>query len=153
MKYCNTISFCIFAQELNEIRMGKKEEYKEQNLLFMDEMAGQAGVMKLPCGVLYKEIEKGSGMVSPGLSDVVSVHYRGTLINGCEFDNSWKRGYPEAFRLNQVIEGWQEALRHMHVGDRWMIYIPYTLGYGTRASGPIPGFSTLVFEVELLGIA
>ena len=122
-------------------------------MLFMDEMAGQAGVMKLPCGVLYKEIEKGSGMVSPGLSDVVSVHYRGTLINGREFDNSWKRGYPEAFRLNQVIEGWQEALRHMHVGDRWMIYIPYTLGYGTRASGPIPGFSTLVFEVELLGIA
>ena len=133
--------------------MGKKEEYKEQNLQFLSEMAGQEGVVKLPCGVLYKEIEKGTGLVSPGLSDVVSVHYRGTLINGREFDNSRKRGCPEAFRLNQVIEGWQEALRCMHVGDRWMIYIPYTLGYGTRASGPIPGFSTLVFKVELLGIA
>ena len=133
--------------------MGKKEEYKEQNLQFLSEMAGQEGVVKLPCGVLYKEIEKGSDLVSPGLSDVVSVHYRGTLINGREFDNSRKRGCPEAFRLNQVIEGWQEALRCMHVGDCWMIYIPYTLGYGTRASGPIPGFSTLVFEVELLGIA
>lgn len=87
------------------------------------------------------------------MSSVVSVHYRGTLINGREFDNSYKRNCPEAFRLNQVIEGWQQALQQMHVGDKWIIYIPYTLGYGTRTSGPIPGFSTLIFEVELLGIA
>ena len=168
--------------------MGKKEEYKEKNLRFLEEVATGEGVVKLPCGVLYKEIEKGTGVVSPELTDVVSVHYRGTLANGREFDNSWKRGCPEAFRLNQVIEdgrkrtggcippqsgdrrmagsapadafrlnqvieGWQEALRRMHVGDRWMIYIPYTLGYGTRTSGPIPGYSTLLFEVELLGIA
>ena len=64
-----------------------------------------------------------------------------------------KRGCPEAFRLNQVIEGWQLALQEMRVGDRWIIYIPYNLGYGNRASGPIPAFSTLIFEVELLGIA
>ena len=83
----------------------------------------------------------------------VSVHYKGTLINGREFDNSWKRGCPEAFRLNQVIEGWQLALQEMRVGDRWIIYIPYNFGYGNRASGPIPAFSTLIFEVELLGIA
>lgn len=133
--------------------MAKKEEYKEKNLQFIEETALQEGVVKLPCGVLYKELVKGSGTVSPELSSVVSVHYRGTLINGREFDNSWKRGCPEAFRLNQVIEGWQQALRQMHVGDRWLIYIPYTLGYGSRSSGPIPGFSTLVFEVELLSIA
>lgn len=133
--------------------MGKKEEYKEKNRQFLDEVAAGEGVVKLPCGVLYKVIEKGAGLTSPQLTDVVTVHYRGTLINGREFDNSWKRGCPEAFRLNQVIEGWQEALRQMHVGDRWMIYIPSTLGYGTRASGPIPGYSTLLFEVELLGIA
>lgn len=133
--------------------MAKKEEYKEKNLQFIEETALQEGVVKLPCGVLYKELLKGSGTVSPELSSVVSVHYRGTLINGREFDNSWKRGCPEAFRLNQVIEGWQQALRQMHVGDRWLIYIPYTLGYGSRSSGPIPGFSTLVFEVELLSIA
>ncbi len=133
--------------------MAKKEEYKEKNLQFIEETALQEGVVKLPCGVLYKELLKGSGTVSPELSSVVSVHYRGTLINGREFDNSWKRGCPEAFRLNQVIEGWQQALRQMHVGDRWMIYIPYTLGYGSRSSGTIPGFSTLVFEVELLSIA
>jgi peptidylprolyl isomerase len=107
------------------ITMGKKEEYKEKNLRFLEEVATGEGVVKLPCGVLYKEIEKGTGVVSPELTDVVSVHYRGTLANGREFDNSWKRGCPEAFRLNQVIKGWQEVLRRMHVGDRWMIYIVY----------------------------
>lgn len=131
----------------------KKEEYKEQNLLFLEETAAQEGVSKLPCGVLYKVLERGTGTVSPQLSSVVTVHYRGTLINGREFDNSWKRSCPEAFRLNQVIEGWQQALQQMHVGDKWIVYIPYTLGYGNRPSGPIPAFSTLVFEVELLGIA
>lgn len=131
----------------------KKEEYKEQNLQFLEETASQEDVVKLPCGVLYKVLEKGTGTVSPQLSSVVTVHYRGTLINGREFDNSWKRSCPEAFRLNQVIEGWQQALQQMHVGDKWIVYIPYTLGYGNRSSGPIPAFSTLVFEVELLGIA
>lgn len=89
--------------------MAKKEEYKEKNLQFMSEMAGQDGVSELPCGVLYKEIEKGTGTVSPELNSVVSVHYRGMLINGREFDSSWKRGCPEAFRLNQVIEGGRSA--------------------------------------------
>lgn len=70
-----------------------------------------------------------------------------------EFDNSWRRNYPEAFRLNEVIEGWQIALQRMHIGDHWIVYIPYTMGYGTRTSGPIPAFSTLIFEVQLLGIA
>lgn len=133
--------------------MAKKEEYKLGNLQFLEDMATQKGVVKLPCGVLYKEIEKGTGTISPQKSSIVSVHYRGTLINGREFDNSRKRSCPEAFRLNEVIEGWQLALQQMHVGDQWIIYIPYTLGYGNRASGPIPGFSTLIFEVELLGIA
>lgn len=72
--------------------MGKKEEYKEKNLRFLEEVATGEGVVKLPCGVLYKEIEKGTGVVSPELTDVVSVHYRGTLANGREFDNSWETG-------------------------------------------------------------
>ena len=131
----------------------RKEEYKEQNLLFLEEIALQEGVKKLAGGILYKVTEQGSGTVSPRLDNVVSVHYRGTLMNGREFDNSYERNCPEAFRLNQVIEGWQIALQQMHVGDKWIIYIPYTVGYGNRASGPIPAFSTLIFEVELLGIA
>lgn len=133
--------------------MAKKEEYKEKNRLFLEEVAGQEGINRLPSGVLYKVIGSGSGTVSPKPDSVVSVHYRGTLINGREFDNSYKRACPEAFRLNQVIEGWQIALQQMHVGDKWIIYIPFDLGYGNRPSGPIPAFSTLVFEVELLGIA
>ena len=131
----------------------RKEEYKEQNLRYLEEIASQEGVKKLAGGILYKVTEQGSGTVSPRLYNVVSVHYRGTLMNGREFDNSYERNCPEAFRLNQVIEGWQIALQQMHVGDKWIIYIPYTVGYGNRASGPIPAFSTLIFEVELLGIA
>ena len=119
----------------------------------MDEIASEEGTRTLPCGILYKVIQAGTGKVSPNRESVVSVHYKGTLINGREFDNSWKRGCPEAFRLNQVIEGWQLALQEMRVGDRWIIYIPYNFGYGNRASAPIPAFSTLIFEVELLGIA
>lgn len=132
---------------------GKKEMYKELNLQFLEEIASQEGVIKLPSGVLYKVVEKGAGIVSPQPDSVVSVHYCGTLMNGREFDNSRERNFPEAFRLNQVIVGWQQALLQMHEGDKWMIYIPYTLGYGNRLSGPIPAFSTLIFEVELLSIA
>ena len=131
----------------------RKEEYKEQNLRYLEEIASQEGVKKLAGWILYKVTEQGSGTVSPQLDNVISVHYRGTLMNGREFDNSYERNCPEAFRLNQVIEGWQIALQQMHVGDKWVIYIPYTVGYGNRASGPIPAFSTLIFEVELLGIA
>ncbi|MCE8540694.1 FKBP-type peptidyl-prolyl cis-trans isomerase [Bacteroides fragilis] len=133
--------------------MGRKEEYKLQNEQFMQALRAEAAVYELPCGILYKVLEEGSGTATPRPGSVVSVHYRGTLINGREFDNSWKRNCPEAFRLSEVIEGWQIALQKMRVGDRWIIYIPYTMGYGTRTSGPIPAFSTLVFEVQLLGIA
>ncbi|MDD2953093.1 MAG: FKBP-type peptidyl-prolyl cis-trans isomerase [Parabacteroides sp.] len=133
--------------------MSRKEEYKEKNRLYLEEIASEEGTQALPRGILYKVIQAGAGKVSPNRENVVSVHYKGTLMNGREFDNSWKRGCPEAFRLSQVIEGWQLALQEMRVGDRWMIYIPYDLGYGNRASGLIPAFSTLIFEVELLGIA
>ena len=133
--------------------MGRKEEFKLQNEQIMQALRAEADVCELPCGILYKVLEEGSGTATPRPGSVVSVHYRGTLINGREFDNSWKRNCPEAFRLSEVIEGWQIALQKMRVGDRWIIYIPYTMGYGTRTSGPIPAFSTLVFEVQLLGIA
>ena len=133
--------------------MNKKELYKQQNDQFLESLSLDKEVYKLAGGIYYKVIESGSGKETPRLNSIVSVHYKGTLINGREFDNSWKRNYPEAFRLNEVIEGWQIALQQMHVGDKWIIYIPYTLGYGTRSSGPIPAFSTLIFEVELLGIA
>ena len=133
--------------------MGKKEEYKQKNEDFLKEMAQQEGVIKHPSGVLYKVLQKGEGDRTPNIRSIVSVHYRGTLINGREFDNSWKNNCPEALRLVDVIDGWQIALQLMHVGDRWMVYIPAKFGYGNRASGPIPANSTLIFEIELFSIA
>lgn len=131
--------------------MGKKEEYKEANLQYLKELSSQEGVLALPCNLYYKIVKTGSGKVSPGVRSIVTVHYKGSLINGRVFDNSYERNYPEALRLSDVIDGWQIALQRMRAGDKWMIYIPYTMGYGSRASGPIPAFSTLIFEVELLG--
>ena len=132
--------------------MNKKEIYKQKNIQFLKELPVEEGIMSLPCGIYYKVLQIGEGKSSPTPRSIVSVHYRGTLIDGKEFDNSYKRNCPEAFRLCDVIDGWQIALQQMHVGDKWVIYIPSEKGYGSRASGPIPGFSTLIFEVELLGI-
>lgn len=133
--------------------MGKKEEYREKNLQFLEDLSLQEGICSLPCGIYYRVIEEGSGAICPNVRSIVTVHYKGSLTNGRVFDNSYERNCPEAFRLCDVIDGWQLALRQMHTGDKWMIYIPSAMGYGSRASGPIPAFSTLIFEVELLGIA
>ncbi|WP_294590027.1 FKBP-type peptidyl-prolyl cis-trans isomerase [uncultured Bacteroides sp.] len=133
--------------------MSRKEEYKKQNEQFLEALRAEDGIKELAAGVLYRVLEAGQGNNTPRLNSIVSVHYKGTLVNGREFDNSWKRNCPEAFRLNEVIEGWQIALQQMHTGDHWIVYIPYTLGYGTRSSGPIPAYSTLIFEVQLLSIA
>ena len=132
--------------------MSKKEIYKQKNIQFLKDLSAKEGIQSLPCGIYYKVLQSGEGKVSPTVRSIVSVHYKGSLIDGKEFDNSYKRNCPEAFRLCEVIDGWQLALQQMHVGDKWVIYIPSEMGYGSKASGPIPGFSTLIFEVELLGI-
>jgi FKBP-type peptidyl-prolyl cis-trans isomerase len=85
-------------------------------------------------------------------TDTVVVNYRGTLIDGTEFDNSYQRGEPISFALNRVIPGWTEGLQLMPVGSKYKFYIPYQLGYGVNGTGPIPGGATLIFEVELLNI-
>ena len=131
----------------------KNNEYKLKNEAFMQALRdGEEELFEISQGVLIKIIEKGDGDRSPRANNVVTVHYKGCLINGRVFDNSWERGYPEAFRLSDLIVGWQIALTQMHVGDHWMVYIPYEVGYGTRASGPIPAYSTLIFEVKLVAI-
>ena len=132
--------------------MSKKEIYKQKNIQFLKDLSAEEGIMSLPRGIYYKVLEQGNGSTSPTVRSIVSVHYRGTLIDGKEFDNSYKRNCPEAFRLCDMIDGWQLALQQMHVGDKWVIYIPYELGYGSKACAGIPAFSTLIFEVELLGI-
>lgn len=133
--------------------MGRKEEYRLKNEAFLTGLRLDGTVKELSGGVLYRVVNEGKGSADVKVNSVVTVHYKGSLINGCEFDNSWKRGCPEAFRVNGLIEGFQIALLNMRVGDRWIVYIPYSLGYGKRASGPIPAFSTLVFEIELISIA
>ena len=132
--------------------MSKKEIYKQKNIQFLKDLSVEEGIQSFPCGIYYKVLQTGEGKASPTPRSIVSVHYRGTLIDGKEFDNSYKRNCPEAFRLCDVIDGWQIALQQMHVGDKWMIYIPSEMGYGSKACAGIPAFSTLVFEVELLGI-
>ena len=132
--------------------MARKEEYKLKNDAFFEEMRSAEGINRIG-GILYRVVNEGDGKGVVKPNSVVTVHYRGTLIDGREFDNSWKRGCPEAFRVNGLIEGFSMALLNMHIGDRWVVYIPQELGYGRRASGPIPGCSTLVFEIELLGIS
>ena len=132
--------------------MSKKEIYKQKNIQFLKDLPAEEGIQSLPCGIYYKVLQSGKGKISPTVRSIVSVHYKGSLIDGKEFDNSYKRNCPEAFRLCEVIDGWQLALQQMHVGDKWVIYIPSEMGYGSKASGPIPGFSTLIFEVELLGV-
>ena len=132
--------------------MKGKNEYKQRNEDFLAELKKDASVKELGKGVLYRVISGGSGTVAPKMNSVVTVHYKGALINGREFDSSIGRGYPEAFRVGELIEGFRMALLSMREGDKWVVYIPQEQGYGKRASGPIPGYSTLVFEIELIKI-
>ena len=104
-------------------------------------------------GLKYQVLKQGAGTVSPKATDTVKVHYHGTLLNGTVFDSSVQRGEPISFPLNQVIAGWTEGLQLMKVGDKFKFEIPANLAYGERSPSPlIPPNSTLVFEVELLGI-
>ena len=132
--------------------MAKKEGQRAANEQFFNSKKEEGCVKELN-GILYSVIAEGNSTKSPLPNSVVTAHYRGTLINGREFDNSWKRSYPEAFRVSDLIEGFQIALTHMHIGDRWLVYIPWEKGYGKRNSGPIPAFSTLIFEIELISIS
>ena len=119
---------------------------------FLAENKTKEGVVTTPSGLQYKIITKGTGEI-PADSSKVKVNYKGTLIDGTEFDSSYKRKEPATFRANQVIKGWTEALTMMPVGSKWELYIPQELAYGARETGgQIKPFSTLIFEVELLGI-
>lgn len=129
----------------------KYADNKAAGLKFLEENKGKEGVQTTASGLQYKVLTEGKGEL-PTDSSTVKVHYKGTLIDGTEFDSSFKRNEPATFRANQVIKGWTEALTMMPVGSKWELYIPQELAYGSRETGLIKPFSTLVFEVELLGI-
>lgn len=119
---------------------------------FLEENKKRAGVMVTPSGLQYEIITKGTGPM-PTLTDTVTAHYAGSLINGKEFDNSYKRGEPLTIPVGGVIRGWTEALQMMPVGSKWKLFIPSDLGYGDNGAGQdIPPGAALIFEVELLGI-
>ncbi len=119
---------------------------------FLDENKDKEGVSCTDSGLQYEVIKEGDGSTFPKASDKVRVHYHGTLINGVVFDSSVDRGQPISFGLNQVIPGWTEGLQLMSVGGKGRLFIPANLAYGSQSAGKIPGNSTLIFEVELLGI-
>lgn len=118
---------------------------------FLLENRTKEGVMETESGLQYQVITAGDGP-KPAATDRVQVHYRGTLLNGDEFDSSYSRGEPATFMLNQVIPGWTEGLQLMPVGSKYMFYIPGELAYGVNGGRTIEPNSTLIFEVELLGI-
>ena len=130
----------------------KIEEQKEAGALFMSANKNKEGVIELPEGIQYLVLKEGAGAM-PRLSDKVKAHYKGTLLDGKEFDNSFKRGQPFSAPLTALIKGWQIALPLMKEGSHWRLWIPSDLAYGDRGAGSnIPGGATLVFEVELIAI-
>jgi FKBP-type peptidyl-prolyl cis-trans isomerase FklB len=134
-----------FYAKLSEQNRQEGENYLENN-------KAQEGVTTLKSGLQYKVLTPGTGP-KPTPADVVSVHYRGSFINGTIFDSSYERGKPQVFPLNRVIPGWSEALQLMHVGDKWQIIVPHYLAYGEAGFGnEIGPNTTLIFEMELLGI-
>jgi FKBP-type peptidyl-prolyl cis-trans isomerase FkpA len=141
------------VQDLARTRLtaGAKAQ-QEKGLAFQDAAAKEQGAARLPSGLVYTTLKPGSGP-TPAVTDTVKVHYRGTLIDGTEFDSSIKRGQPAEFPLKGVIPCWTEGVQKMKVGEKAKLVCPAAIAYGERGSPPnIPGGATLVFEVELLEI-
>jgi FKBP-type peptidyl-prolyl cis-trans isomerase FklB len=124
---------------------------KAANQAFLEKNKARKGVKVLPSGLQYRIIRKGSGK-SPKATDTVTIDYRGTLIDGTEFDSSYRRGHPATMRVNEVIKGWTEALQLMKTGATWQIVVPANLAYGASGRPGIPKNATLIFEIKLLSI-
>ena len=146
-EYTRTAMETIKAKAMEE----KYADNKAAGEKFLAENKAKEGVKTTESGLQYKVITEGKGEI-PADTCKVKVNYKGTLIDGTEFDSSYKRNEPATFRANQVIKGWTEALTMMPVGSKGELYIPQELAYGSRESGQIKPFSTLIFEVELVGI-
>jgi len=138
--------------KLKDFMSGKIEAQKTAGATFMAENISKEGVKELPGGIQYEVIKEGTG-AQPDVSNSVKAHYKGTLLDGKEFDNSFKRGQPFTAPLRALIKGWQVALPLMKEGSHWRLWIPSDLAYGDRGAGSdIPGGATLVFEVELIEV-
>ncbi len=139
-------------EKLRKAAMEKIEKQKEEGRAFLENNKNKEGVKELEDGIQYEVIKEGTG-IQPVLSDSITAHYKGALLNGKEFDSSFKRNQPFTARLTQLIKGWQIAIPLMKEGSHWRLWIPSDLAYGDRGAGPdIPGGATLMFEVELLKV-
>lgn len=135
----------------SKVRKLRSEQASVPGKKFLEENAKREGVIVTESGLQYEVLTAAEGD-KPAAADTVEVHYHGTLIDGTVFDSSVERGETISFALNRVIPGWTEGVQHMSVGSKYKFYIPSELGYGARATGKIPAFSTLIFEVELFDI-
>ncbi len=134
-------------------RVERSVQNRRQGKAFLEENRKKEGVVTLPSGLQYRVIKEGKGP-APDPTDWVTVNYRGTLLDGTEFDSSFSRGEPETLRVNGVIQGWREALLLMNEGARWELFIPSEQAYGAQGVGTVIGpNSTLLFEVELVSIS
>lgn len=141
-----------FQKEMVAKQQAIGEKNKKEGETFLAENKKKKGVTALPSGLQYKVVKAGTGK-KPKPTDTVTVHYQGTLIDGTEFDSSYRRGQPATFPVNGVIPGWTEALGLMQEGAKWQLFIPPNLAYGERGTGSQIGpNATLIFEVELVSI-
>jgi FKBP-type peptidyl-prolyl cis-trans isomerase FklB len=139
-----------FEKDMEQKQKEAGDKNKTEGVKFLEENKKKEGVKTTASGLQYKVVKDGSG-AQPKATDTVTVNYRGTLINGTEFDSSYKRGQPATFPVNGVIKGWTEALQLMKVGSKYQLFIPSALAYGERSVSPdLAANSTLIFEVELL---
>jgi FKBP-type peptidyl-prolyl cis-trans isomerase len=146
------IASLIIALALAHIFMANAQSGLQEGQRFLKENATKPGVNTTPSGLQYKVLKEGTGR-NPQATDIVVVNYRGTLINGKEFDSSYKSGKPIEFPLNRVIPGWTEGVQLMKEGAKYEFYIPPNLAYGSRGAGGVIGpDETLIFEVELLKV-
>lgn len=139
-------------QKLRNAMNEKIEKQKQEGRDFLEANKTKEGVQQLEGGIQYEVIKEGTG-IQPHASDSITAHYKGALLNGKEFDSSFKRNQPFTARLTQLIQGWQIAIPLMKEGSHWRLWIPSDLAYGDRGAGSdIPGGATLLFEVELLKV-
>jgi FKBP-type peptidyl-prolyl cis-trans isomerase FklB len=139
------------ASKQAEKRNALAEKNKKEGEAFLAENKKKEGVKTLSSGLQYQVLQEGKGK-SPKATDTVVAHYRGTLINGTEFDSSYQRNEPASLRLNSVIKGWTEALTLMKEGAKWRLFIPADLAYGENGAGPIEPNAALIFEVDLISV-
>ncbi|RPH98017.1 MAG: FKBP-type peptidyl-prolyl cis-trans isomerase [Lysobacterales bacterium] len=131
-------------QKLAEENQKKSEEFLSANL-------GKSGIVALPSGIQYRIIDEGDG-ARPGMESTVKVHYRGSKLNGLEFDSSFARGVPEQFTVNSVLKGWQEVLPLMKTGATWQIFVPPEMAFGARGNPPVGPNEALIFDLKLVEI-